>query len=73
MKTYLSVWFNSEGELPSKITERLVSLGFKPIKGAFDYEFEWDHTADIEEILKFADNVRDMLAGYKVVFATETV
>ena len=42
MKTYLIVWFNSEGAKPSDITERLLSMGFQPVEGEYDYLYNWD-------------------------------
>lgn len=73
MRTYLVVWFNSEGGRPQEITERLLSLGFKVMKGNYDYVYEWDRNATIDEILTFGDKVQLTLKGMDVLFKLETV
>lgn len=72
MKTYLVVWFSSEGSKPSEVTNQLLGMGFKPIEGAYDYEYKWDHEASVKEILKFADRLYLELKGTKVYFKLET-
>lgn len=52
MMTYLVVWFSSEGEKPSEITQRLLSMGFQPLEGQYDYVYEWPKEASVEDILK---------------------
>jgi hypothetical protein len=73
MKSYLIIWFNSEGANPSEITRALTSLGFKPIKGNYDYVYEWNTRAEVDEVLAFADKVKMTLSGMKVLFKIETV
>ncbi len=73
MKTYLIVWFNSEGTKPSDITERLLSMGFQPMEGEYDYLYNWDSQADIEEIIKFGDLVQNTLKGSGALFKLETI
>ncbi len=73
MKTYLIVWFNSEGSKPSDITERLLSMGFRPVEGEYDYLYTWDSHADIEEIIKFGDQVQNTLKGSGALFKLETL
>ena len=73
MKSYLMVWFSSEGGRPSEITLRLMSMGFKPIQGAYDYVYEWDSSVDVNEILRFGDRVQMTLAELGVMFRLETV
>ncbi len=73
MKTYLIVWFNSDGvQRPSDITERLLSMGFRPIEGQYDYVYEWDSNADINDIIKFGDQVQNTLKGSGTLFKLET-
>jgi len=73
MKSYLVVWFNSEGGRPSDITQRLLSLGFKPIKGTHDYVYDWGRkNVDVDEILRFGDKVQMSLKGLDVLFKLET-
>lgn len=73
MKSYLVVWFNSEGAKPSEINQRLMSLGFKPIQGSHDYVYEWGKNVDVEEILRFGDRVKMTLQGMNAMFKIETI
>lgn len=73
MKSYLVVWFNSEGAKPSEINQRLMSLGFKPIQGSHDYVYEWGKNVDVEEILRFGDKVKMTLQGMNAMFKIETI
>ena len=73
MKSYLIVWFNSEGGKPSEINQRLMSLGFKPIQGTHDYVYEWGTNVNVEEILRFGDKVQVTLQGLNVMFKLETI
>lgn len=73
MKSYLLVWFNSEGGRPSEVNRRLMSLGFKPMQGVHDYIYEWDSNTDLEEILNFGDRIQLTLNGLGVMFKIETI
>ncbi|HEY9205415.1 MAG TPA: hypothetical protein VIO58_05790 [Candidatus Methanoperedens sp.] len=73
MKSYLIIWFNSEGGKPSEINQRLMSLGFKPMRGTHDYVYEWSKNVDVEEILHFGDKVQMTLAGLNVMFKLESI
>lgn len=73
MKTYLIIWFNSEGAKPSDITERLLSMGFQPVEGEYDYIYTWDSHADIDDIIKFGDRVQITLKGSGALFKFQTI
>ncbi|VVB91910.1 Uncharacterised protein [uncultured archaeon] len=73
MKSYLIVWFNSEGGKPSEINQRLMSLGFKPLQGTHDYVYEWRKNVEVDEILSFGDKVKMTLQGLNVMFKLETI
>ena len=73
MKTYLIVWFNSEGAKPSDITERLLSMGFRPMEGEYDYIYNWDSQANIDDIIKIGDQVQHTLKGSGALFKLETI
>ena len=73
MKTYLLIWFNSNGASPSDVNQRLMSLGFKPMQGSYDYVYDWDNSVDMDEILRFGDKVHISLQGSGVMFKIETV
>ncbi len=72
MKTYLTVMFSSEGTTPSKVNDTLMSMGFQPITGNYDYVYDWGTKADINEIIWFGDKVHAALKGSKVLFKLET-
>lgn len=72
-KTYLTVWFSSEGANPEEVTARLMSMGFKVIKGKYDYVFSWQGTPSEEEILGIGNKVRLTLKGMNVLFKMETI
>ena len=73
MKSYLIIWFNSEGGKPSEINRRLMSLGFKPMQGTHDFVYDWGKNVNVEEILSFGDKVQMTLDGLNVMFKIETV
>ncbi len=73
MRTYLVVWFSSDGMKPSEVTERLLSMGFRPYKGAYDYVYEWGDDAVVEDILQIGDQVQYALRGSGILFKLETI
>ena len=72
MKTYLLIWFNSNGASPSDVNQRLMSLGFKPMQGPYDYVYDWSNNVDLDEILRFGDKVHLSLQDSGVLFKIET-
>jgi len=73
MKTYLTVWFSSEGAEPSVVAEKLQSMGFKPIKGYYDHVYDWKKEATLAEVLQLCNNVHQTLKGLKVIYKIETI
>lgn len=73
MKSYLMIWFNSEGGKPSEINQRLMSLGFKPMHGSYDYVYNWDQNVSVDEVLNFGDKVQMSLKDLNVMFKLETI
>jgi len=73
VKTYLLVWFSSEGARPSEIDRRLTSLGFEPMQGSYDFIYNWNSTVSVEKILEFGDKVYLSLQGTGVMFKLETM
>lgn len=73
MKTYLTIWFNSEGANPVIVAEKLRSMGFNPIKGKYDHVYNWGRTIELEEILQIGTAVHETLKGLKVLYTLETV
>jgi len=69
----LTIWFNSEGAHPTKVAERILSLGFKPIKGHYDHVYDWGKEPTLEEVLQLGNNLHETLRGLKVIYKMETV
>jgi len=74
MKTYITIMFNSEGSTPSEVKDQLLNLGFKVTKGNYDFVYDWDkESADVDELVWFADKVHATLKEHKVYFSIETI
>ena len=73
MKTYLTVWFSSEGAEPSAVVERLQAMGFKPIKGVHDHVYDWKKNASLDDVLQLLNNVHSTLKGLNVLYKIETI
>ena len=73
MKSYLIIWFNSEGGAPSEVNKRLTAMGFQAIQGAQDYVYDWGSNASIDDILQIGDRVQLTLKGLDVTYKIETV
>jgi hypothetical protein len=73
VKTYLLIWFSSEGARPSEINQRLLSLGFKSMQGTYDFVYDWNSNVDIDKIFEFGDKVYLSLQGSGVMFKMETM
>jgi len=72
VKTYLLVWFSSEGARQSEINRRLTSLGFEPMQGSYDFVYNWNSNVSIDKVLEFGDKVYLSLQGTGVMFKLET-
>lgn len=73
MKTYLTIWFSSEGADPSTVVQRLQSMGFKPMKGVHDHVYDWKKEASLDDVLQLLNNVHATLKGLKVLYKIETI
>jgi len=72
VKTYLTIWFDSEGASPFEVVERLRSLGFKPLRGYHDHVYDWGRKVELEDILQLANKVHETLKGLRVLYKIET-
>jgi hypothetical protein len=72
LKTYLTIWFNSEGASPLEVVDRLRSLGFKALRGYHDHVYDWKRKIELEEVLKLANTIHETLRGLKVIYKLET-
>ena len=73
MKTYLTVWFNSNGFRPSQVAEKLKEIGFEPVSGAYDFVYEWDVKPRVNDVLELGDLVQKSLKSMRVLFKMETI
>ena len=73
LKTYLMIWFNSEGAEPKTVVDKLQEMGFKPMRGPYDHVYEWTKEADLEKILQLGNTIHKTLKGLKVLYKLETV
>ena len=74
MKTYLQIFFNTEGASPSEIKNQLLDMGFQATKGNYDFVFDGGkEKVDIDDLIFFADKVHAALKGCHVVFNIETI
>ena len=72
MKTYLTIWFSSEGASPFEVVERLRSLGFKPLRGYHDHVYDWGRSVEVDDVLQIANSVHATLKGFQVLYKLET-
>ncbi|HEB37447.1 MAG TPA: hypothetical protein ENI14_02150 [Thermoplasmatales archaeon] len=74
MKTYLKIFFSSEGASPSEIKDHLLNMGFEATKGNYDFVYDWGKdSANIDELIWFADKIHTVLKGCNVYFSIETI
>ena len=72
-KTYLTLWFSSEGKSPTSVVVRLQEIGFKPTRGEHDFVFDWGHDTELKDLFKLGDTVHKTLKGSKVFYRLETL
>lgn len=72
-KTYLTLWFSSEGADPTSVVMRLQAIGFKPTRGRHDFVYDWRRQIKLEEIFQLGDTVHRTLKRLKVLYKLETV
>ncbi|UCC34112.1 MAG: hypothetical protein JSW53_05460 [Candidatus Bathyarchaeota archaeon] len=73
MKTYLTIWFSSEGAGPVVVAEKLRNMGFEPIKGQYDHVYDWGRKVDLENVLQIGTAVHETLKGLEVLYKLETL
>ena len=75
--TRVSVWFYSEGASPPQVMRKLLDLGFKPVRGAFDFVYEHSDEnmseADLgSAIIEISNALHKTLSGFKVFYNLDT-
>jgi len=73
LKTYLTVWFNSEGARPSEVVRRLRAMGFEPVTGHYDHVYDWKKKVTLDDIFQLSDVLHETLKGLRVLYKLETV
>ena len=73
MKTYLVLFFNSEGADPTEVMDKANALGFETVVGAHDLVYEWEDEPSDSDILDLGTKVNKSLKGCNVFFKLETV
>ena len=73
MRTYLTIWFSSEGASPLTIVQNLKPLGFEAMQGNYDFFYKWDGKPPVDELMRLGNSVQKILNGSKVTFKMETV
>lgn len=72
MKTYLTLWFNSEGASPTLVERKLKALGFESLTGGYDLEYSWESMPTVDDILELGNTIQRSLKGSKALFKMET-
>ena len=74
MKTYLTLWFNSEGSKPSQVVRQMEKFGFKSLRGNYDFEYDWgSRKASVDDVLIMNDRLQATLKKGNVLFKSETL
>jgi hypothetical protein len=73
MRSYLTIYINSEGAAPSDVVERLMRMGFQPTAGNYDFVIDWDENGTVQDMIEVANQVHATLKGCKVIFKLESV
>jgi hypothetical protein len=73
MKTYLTLFFSTNGTKPSEVTKLLERMGFEATHGPYDFVYDWKSDSIVEDVVEFADRVKVLLESHNVVFKMETV
>ena len=74
--TRITVWFNSEGASPPQVVSKLTELGFKPVRGAYDFIYEHENEMSDSDlgvaILETSNALHKTLSGFKVMYNLDT-
>jgi hypothetical protein len=73
VETYLRVTFHSEGAKPTEVADKLREFGFAPTQGNYDFVYDWNGSANRDQLLDLCDEVSRLLRGYQVLYEIETV
>jgi len=71
-KTYLVMFFGTNGKKPSEVAKGIESLGFETTIGPVDFIYEWNEKPSEEQILELGDKVSEALKNSGAVFNLDT-
>lgn len=71
-KTYLVMYFGSQGVKTSDVAKKLESLGFDTSFGSVDFIYDWENRPSKDEVLALGDKVAGVLEGSGAVFNLDT-
>ncbi|KYK29932.1 MAG: hypothetical protein AYK23_04880 [Candidatus Proteinoplasmatales archaeon SG8-5] len=70
MRTYLKIQFHSEGAPPSEVIAKLEKLGWKPIRGEYDFVMEGGLGEGLGESFRdMIDKLHNTLGGTDVRYS----
>ncbi len=73
IKTYITLWFSSDGDAPSDIISDLEKIGFEPVTGNYDMVYNWGKRPTRDDLIHLADIIKRALDGRGVLFKLETI
>jgi len=72
-RTYLVMYFGSNGKAVSEIVKEVESLGFEAALGPADFLYDWKNKAPTkQDVFALADKLTKVLKGSGVIFNIET-
>lgn len=71
-KTYLIMYFGTNGTTTTEIAQRLESLGFETQFGSVDFVHHWGEKPTKEQVLALGDKVARALKDTGAVFNLDT-
>ena len=71
-KTYLVMYFGTDGSKITDVVKKVESLGFRAALGPVDFEYEWNKAPSKEEVFRLGDKLMEILKGTGVIFNLDT-
>ena len=71
-KTYLVMYFGTDGSKITDVVKKVESLGFRAALGPVDFEYEWNNAPSKEEVFRLGDKLMEILKGTGVIFNLDT-
>lgn len=71
-KTFLILYFGTNGRKPTEVEKGLEEIGFKTQFGSVDFVYDWNEEPTKEKVLALADKIAEALKGSGAVFNIDT-